>query len=158
MLKKITAPADGGALPKSKLTAFIEACLDPLPTAVLVDTAYNTQLRRARKAAWREAERMTGAYRDAINLASYFHRPVVGLEPLHKILGGGRRQELVDEWRRLTARQILTPAPDSSALKWKRSAAKRDLLPISAEQIATAIAADEAWLAAHPTKKTGWLP
>jgi hypothetical protein len=34
------------------LVAFMKRCLDPLPTAVLVDTEYNLLMRKARKDKW----------------------------------------------------------------------------------------------------------
>ncbi|RUU59941.1 hypothetical protein [Mesorhizobium sp. M2C.T.Ca.TU.002.02.1.1] len=138
-----------------RLSVFIKACLEPLPRAALVDTAYNSAMRQARQRAWREAKRTTLAYGCACDLALWFdHRPIKGLEALHEHLGGNeKRANLVNERRRLTALQILTPAPDKGAVKWKRFAAKDRYLPISHEQIEAAIAADEAWLAAHPTTK-----
>jgi hypothetical protein len=54
--------------------------------------------------------------------------------------------------------QLLTPAPDTGAITWKRATfaagqhKHTDTKPVRIER---AIADDEAWLAAHPTKRTG---
>lgn len=159
MLKKITASADGEALPKSKLAAFIEACLDPLPTAVLVDTAYNSQMRKMRFAKWRKAEATTTSYHAAIQLHHAFHsfairdKSPAGLEAVRSSLWSIDVSTLVAKWRQAVADQIQTPAFDQASVQWKRQAAKKPYLPISGEQIEAAIAADVAWLAAHPSRK-----
>ncbi|UVK43794.1 hypothetical protein BPNPMPFG_005634 [Mesorhizobium sp. AR07] len=140
-------------LQQKKLSAFIEACLDPLPAAILVDTAYNSTMRHARWNEWRKARRLTEAYRAVRDLAEVFwHGPLVGLEAIHSAIGD-RHQLWVERYRAAVAVQILTPAPDQVSVKWKKQAAKDRYLPISSEQIAQAIAEDEAWLAAHPTTK-----
>ncbi|RWD41933.1 MAG: hypothetical protein EOS25_27045 [Mesorhizobium sp.] len=51
------------------------------------------------------------------------------------------------------ADQIRVPAPDLLAVQWKREAAKDRYLPIGADEVAKLIAADEAFLAAHPITK-----
>jgi hypothetical protein len=68
------------------------------------------------------------------------------------------RWKLVDTWREAVVKQLLTPAPDLGAINWKRAKlASRDFasLPTKPERIERAIADDEAWLAAHPTRRTG---
>ena len=54
--------------------------------------------------------------------------------------------------------QLLTPAPDTGAVTWKRAtfeAGQHRFTDTKPERIERAIANDEAWLAAHPTKRTG---
>ncbi|MGB7225900.1 MAG: hypothetical protein WBD49_25780 [Bradyrhizobium sp.] len=54
--------------------------------------------------------------------------------------------------------QLLTPAPDTGAITWKRAtfeAGQHRFTDTKPERIERAIADDEAWLAAHPTKRTG---
>ncbi|RXT49772.1 hypothetical protein B6S44_23150 [Bosea sp. Tri-44] len=63
------------------------------------------------------------------------------------------RQKLAAAWRKATADQILTPAPDQAALSWKRSAVRRRCLPITKEAAEAAICADEAFLAAYPVTR-----
>lgn len=47
----------------------------------------------------------------------------------------------------------MVPAPDRSAIQWKRKNANNYGLSVTAEQIARSIAADEAFLAAHPVSR-----
>ncbi|WP_353641629.1 hypothetical protein [Mesorhizobium sp. WSM2239] len=49
------------------------------------------------------------------------------------------------------ANLVRTPAPDAAAVMWKRKLNPNYLL-ITAEELAEAIAKDEAFLAAHPAK------
>src|SRR5277367_6336414 len=54
--------------------------------------------------------------------------------------------------------QLLTPAPDTNTVIWKRAtlaAGQHKHTDIKPARIERAIADDEAWLAAHPTKRTG---
>ncbi|MER9330535.1 hypothetical protein NKJ26_17025 [Mesorhizobium sp. M0152] len=65
-----------------------------------------------------------------------------------------RQWECVERWRQAIAEQIRVPAPDLLAVQWKRDVAAKDqCLPIKAAEIAALIAADEAFLAAHPITK-----
>lgn len=66
------------------------------------------------------------------------------------------RYGLVDTWREAVAKQLLTPAPDLGAVTWKRAKLKSgdfSHLPIAAPRVERAIADDEAFLAAHPTRR-----
>jgi hypothetical protein len=67
------------------------------------------------------------------------------------------RRSLVARWREALARQFLTPAPDTAAVKWKQAAlASGDLAytGVKAERVERAIADDLAFLAAHPIRRS----
>ncbi len=133
-------------LPRSK---FMEALLEPLPDNVLVDTHYNSLMRQMRQGAWARADAKT----DFLEAKLKFKRAegrlarTHGNEPEHE-----RSVEfaIVDEYRAAIAAQMLVPAPDQAAVKWKKRAAQDRYIPIARDAIERAIAADEAWLAAHP--------
>jgi hypothetical protein len=70
---------------------------------------------------------------------------------------GDLRTYMVQEWRRLSADLIRTPAHDRSALAWKKKAVltkQFEYFPISAREAAACIAADEAFLDAHPIRRS----
>lgn len=130
---------------------FMEALLEPLPNNVLVDTHYNSLMRQMRRDAWFRADAKT----DYLHSKRYFQMAEARLARI----SGDERQENTSHSasfdtlkleRAAIADQILVPAPDQAAVKWKRKAASDRYLPISKEEIERAIAADEAWLAAHP--------
>lgn len=128
---------------------FMEALLEPLPDNVLVDTHYNSLMRQMRQAAWAQADAKT----DFLDAKLKFIRAEArlarthGNEPQHERLV---EFAIVDEYRAAIAAQILVPAPDQAAVKWKRKAARDRYIPISRDAIEQAVAADEVWLAAHP--------
>jgi hypothetical protein len=68
------------------------------------------------------------------------------------------RDTIVAAWREAMAVQIQTPAPDLAAVASKRHLAARSHLPITADEIAKAIEADEQWLQAHPTRRSKRVP
>jgi hypothetical protein len=64
----------------------------------------------------------------------------------------------VAKWREALMAQLLTPAPDTGAITWKRAtleAGQHRFTDTSPKKIERAIADDLEWLAAHPTKRTG---
>lgn len=135
------------------LDAFIGRCLDPLPTAVPVDTHYNSLMRQARRDAWEKMRRRL-TYVEAL-LDFYIAESSYAFF----VLGDTKRDEraMADRdkclplMREVRAELARTPAPDAAAVAWKRRLSIA-YLPITAEELASAIADDEAFLAAHPTK------
>ncbi len=70
---------------------------------------------------------------------------------------GGSRYALIDEWRAALVAQMLTPAPDMGAVRWKQGKLVGDDIrrtDANLEKLRRAIAADLEWLAAHPTRKS----
>jgi hypothetical protein len=141
---------------RKALSTFMQQCLDPLPDAVLIDTHHNQLMRRARDKNWRKAGAVTGL---AKALQDYFFAKSVHAQSVLEDAGAAReleqrRQRCVAGWRQAIAEQIRVPAPDRLSVQWKREAARKNkYLPIEAAEIAALIAADEAFLAAHPISK-----
>ncbi|KJC60053.1 hypothetical protein UP10_15385 [Bradyrhizobium sp. LTSPM299] len=64
---------------------------------------------------------------------------------------------LVDKWREAVAKLLLTPAPDTRAVTWKRqqlSSRGFPYLPVSKERVQRVIDEDDAFLKAHPTRRS----
>ncbi len=67
------------------------------------------------------------------------------------------RWKILAKWRLSVAAQLMTPAPDTRAIAWKKTAlagGQWQWSDLTEERIKPAIAADEAFLNAHPTKKS----
>jgi hypothetical protein len=68
------------------------------------------------------------------------------------------RWTLLANWRQAIAQQLLTPAPDTAAVAWKRAAlARNDYVigrNIEKARVERAIADDLAFLAAHPVRQS----
>ncbi|MCF6103586.1 hypothetical protein [Mesorhizobium muleiense] len=137
------------------LAAFVRQCLDPLPDAVLIDTHHNQLMRQARRLPWRKADAVTSL---ATAETAYWQEKSIHamyvLEDEDKSSAySDKRMISVDRSRQAVADQIRVPAPDLMAVQWKREAAKDRYLPIGKDEVAKLIAADEAFLAAHPITK-----
>lgn len=149
----MSANSFGPTASSEKLLRFIEACMDPIPDAVLLDTAYNSMLRQQRFTAWRTLD-VERRYFDALaEVASYYFTP----KPYH--LPGLRfahRQEYVAKSRAALAKLLVTPSPSQLELKWKRRELKRlnSHVPVDPDEVEASIHADEIFLAAHPTRRT----
>ncbi|RWP33002.1 MAG: hypothetical protein E5Y63_31560 [Mesorhizobium sp.] len=143
------------AVKTKALAAFVQQCLDPLPDAVLIDTHHNQLMRQARRLPWRKADAvtsLTGAETDYWYAKSIYAMYVLEDEDKSSAYFD-KRMLSVDRNRQAVADQIRVPAPDLVAVQWKREAAKDRHLPIGADEVAKLIAADEAFLAAHPITK-----
>jgi hypothetical protein len=67
------------------------------------------------------------------------------------------RWTLLANWRQAIAQQLLTPAPDTAAVAWKKAAldgGQHEYTDIKTERIDRAIADDLAFLAAHPIRRS----
>jgi hypothetical protein len=142
------------AEPVSDYSAFVSAVLEPLPDETLLDTEYNFIVRSSRRKVWRRAVATTRYFKVALEYGNaadnYSH--VVEQNSIAGLLTNAHHTTLVKAYREAISRQILTPAPNIAAIAWKR--AQRDgYLPINQQEIEAAIAADERFLAAHPTRR-----
>ena len=62
----------------------------------------------------------------------------------------------VSAWREALTKQMLTPAPDTAAIAWKRTALKsgqHEFTEVKTETIERGITSDVEFLAAHPTRR-----
>lgn len=151
----VRAAATG--LPKKtegeRFALFLDAVLSPVPTAEIIDFAYNRDMRNARLPAWRLADAESTLLRAQLDLLRAEGRLKAAQA---RMAGGGpiysglMEAEVLAAMRRAEAAQVVVPAPDQAAIAWKRSALRGGRLPITEEQANAAIAADEAFLAAHP--------
>lgn len=132
-------------------SAFMARLLEPLPAEELMDGLFGHAIRRDRRQAWRLAEIRTGYFRAKANWQNARDTYRVWFEGAPVT---GYCQQTVADLRRAIAEQILTPAPDKAAVKWKKVQSTDEFLPIEAAQMERAIADDEAWLAAHPAKRS----
>lgn len=134
---------------QTQLDAFMLRVMEPLTEGELVDTQYNSLARQARFAAWSLAERVTMYYSALRKAASYAGaKDVLHLAPGCTLPPYGT---ILIAWRAAVARQLLTPASQKADIDWKK---RQDItyLPVDAEDVTRAIAADEAFLAAHPVR------
>ncbi|RWP40170.1 MAG: hypothetical protein EOR04_19695 [Mesorhizobium sp.] len=144
-----------GAVKTKALAAFVQQCLDPLPDDVLIDTHHNQLMRQARRLPWRKADAVTSlamAEMDYLHAKSVHAQYVLEDEALDRSYSD-QRTISVGRKRQAVADQIRVPAPDLLAVQWKREAAKDRYLPIGEDEVSKLIAADEAFLAAHPITK-----
>jgi hypothetical protein len=140
----------------------------------LSPTCKSRRLRKKRWDAWREARAVTRYWQARLDLSDAIecvqrHDAPVGRD--HPAVNPGDHWPLLTSYRKALVEQLLTPAPDLAAVSWKKATHAKSqhryvdcadlrsalLAPhVKAEQIGRlierAIADDEAFLAAHPTR------
>jgi hypothetical protein len=127
------------------------------PLAERAVTAKNVQLRRELQQAWRKASAATNYWQvllkfcDAAPIAA---RAGVCEACLHSCeFNEDVRRHHIESYREAVCRQILTPAPDITAVHWKRGYInKARLTTVIRERLEQVIADDLAFLKAHPTQ------
>jgi hypothetical protein len=124
-------------------------------------TAINSDLRKERRDVWRAAEALTRYWRTRFEFESAASMSSLADSPEGRKFYQDREQwplDSVAKWREALMAQLLTPAPDTGAITWKRAtleAGQHRFTDTSPKKIERAIADDLEWLAAHPTKRTG---
>jgi hypothetical protein len=122
------------------------------------ETLKNRNLRDARKPQWSKAEATREYWRarldmdGAISVAQDRGIPEGANHPPHI---PDDRWTLLANWRLAIAAQLSTPAPDTRAVAWKKAALEGEQwqwTDLTRERIDRAIAADEAFLNAHPVR------
>jgi hypothetical protein len=124
-------------------------------------TAINSDLRKERQEIWRMAEVATSYWKKRLD----FHGTLQSVQELgmpegrnHPTATQEDRNPLLDSWRAALVKQLLTPAPDANSVKWKQATfagGQHKYTDSNPKKIERAIADDLAWLAAHPTRRTG---
>ncbi len=126
----------------------------PEPTVTL----QNHHIRQQRKEPWRRADsavRYWKAHLDFHRAIDYAQDTGCAEGQLHPAATHKDDWALLEKYRCAIGRQILTPAPDLAAVKWKQSARGRSNYRKSDQElIDRAIEDDLEFLAAHPTKKS----
>lgn len=137
-------------------TRFLDRVLDPLSAAVMpADCELSRVERELARNRWHEARHhvyVTGKL-------FKFRRDLIW----HDIEACGVSREiwehfpspnlLRDHYTEALANMILTIAPTKCDASWKRAQSKWSMIPLTAEQIEAAIAADEAFIAAHAPRR-----
>jgi hypothetical protein len=133
---------------------------DHQPPAELLSTktSRNEGLRHERRKIWQKAEASTDywkarlTFHDAISRAQ-LHGTEEGRP--HQDVQPDDRWPLLESYRAAIANQLLTPAPDAVAVKWKQTVlARGHHTQLSSEQIEIAIADDVAFLTARPARQS----
>lgn len=117
--------------------------------------------RHRKRRVWREAEDIADYYLALQRFASAAHRAAkADLEPakeaIRSFLDDYSYAVIVTFGRKAVADMIRTPAPTQQQIWWKKRQLKRDPFLvefISAEEVTAAIAADEAFHRANPSRK-----
>lgn len=139
---------------RRELDAFILKVLEPVTEAELVDTNYNTLIRNTRARAWAEARNKANYYNALSEVALYMEIGTERFSGFDLLVDLPDRQNLVDQYRQAIAEQLLTPAFEKKDIEWKkRQALKLKWIPVSADDVAASITADEEFLARHPVKR-----
>jgi hypothetical protein len=125
----------------------------------LTGTRQNFLLRQERHQAWREADAIRTYWRARLKMEGALYR-VQGLPEgnNHPPYDERERLVLIANWRQAVVKQLLTPAPDTRAVAWKRDALARNQhkhTDIKTERIERAIAEDMTFLAWHPIRRHG---
>ncbi|WP_442577595.1 hypothetical protein ACSBOB_18670 [Mesorhizobium sp. ASY16-5R] len=143
---------------RGRLDAFIGQCLDPLPDETLVDTAHNSMLRQSRHRAWFIGQTVVEFCRASLDFHTVADRyaRVVQHDDAKAKEHHAIRSDMLGKWRTAVAVALLIPAGRQDALSWKIATLKsREMpwFPVERAKVEAAIAADKAWLAAHPTTR-----
>ena len=127
----------------------------------LSTTCKNGHIRQERQEVWRMAEAATRYWKVRMEFhsaVSWAQRMGVPEAHSHPPDPDDRdRISMVKRWRTALVEQLLTPAPDGRSVKWKQAAlasGEHCHIGVKSERIERAIADDEAFLAAHPTRRS----
>ena len=121
-------------------------------------TAENFRLRKERYDGWRQADAVMGYWLAAMKM----HSAISCMQNFgadegdrYPFIPDESHGELVNKYRLAWCKLMLTPAPNSGHVRWKRMqliAEKYKFTGLKPEQIEQAIEADEEWLKAHPVR------
>jgi hypothetical protein len=127
----------------------------PAPTT---ETGRNGQLRKDRVKAWINAERVTRYWRTRMDFEDALRSVQtngLAVGRFHDEIGENRIM-LVKEWRKALVEQMITPAPYVRAIMWKETTlaqGQHQHIGVKDQTLQRAIAADKAFLAAHPVRQ-----
>jgi len=152
-----------GALPGLRVVGGLDA--EPAETAeneaeALSVTGRNGRLRLRRRAAWRAADAARVYWRARWKLEGAIATAQtngIAEGSNHPIHHWATDHEMLDNYRAAIAKQLLTPAPDTAAIAWKKAALKagdHEYTDVTTQRAEHAIAEDLAWLATHPVRQS----
>ena len=121
------------------------------------ETGRNHRMRLQRRAEWWKAEAATRLWRQLFELIG-----AVDFAMSRGVTEAAQycredRFVYVKRWRKALMQQLLMPAPDAGAIAWKLrtfAAGQHEHTDTKPERIERAIAADRAWLDAHPVRQS----
>lgn len=119
--------------------------------------AKNEHLRRDRREAWRAADALSNYWRvklDFFDAVSRAHRHDLKDARGHAKTSHEDRWVILETYREAVGKHLLTPAPDMAAVTWKRQQLGKAYLDVKKERVEKSIAADIAFLDAHPTRNS----
>jgi hypothetical protein len=126
-----------------------------MPPPTTTTTGKNARLRSARWEVWRRADAVTDYWDALLN----FHGAVLrakrhGLKEAraHVEISEEGRWSILESYREVLNKHLLTPAPDVASVNWKRH--KMREYGVKKELVEKAIADDIAFLDAHPTRNS----
>jgi hypothetical protein len=120
-------------------------------------TAKNARLRSARWEVWRRADAIVNYWRalleftDAVSRAK---RNGLNEARAHAETSAEARWQILESYRDAMGKHLLTPAPDVASVNWKRHKLRRSYVGVKKELVEKAIAADIAFLDAHPARNS----
>jgi hypothetical protein len=126
----------------------------------LTVTCQNKRLRDARREVWRDADAIREYWKPRLEMESAIscaQRHGLPEGNNHPAYNPDERWTLLANWRQAIAQQLLTPAPDTAAVAWKKAAlaaGQHEFTDVKTERVDRAIAADLAFLAAHPVRQS----
>jgi hypothetical protein len=124
------------------------------------ETLKNRNLRDERKPQWSKAEATREYWRACLDMEaaiSIAQNRGIPEGAIHPPIIADDRWKILAKLRLSIATQLMTPAPDTRAIAWKKAALEGEQwkwTDLTRERIERAIAGDLAFLAAHPTKKS----
>jgi hypothetical protein len=123
-------------------------------------TLRNRHLRDARKDAWRKADSIRSYWHTRLKLEdaiSCAQNDGAAEGDAHPPCNPDDRWTILANYRQGIAQQLLTPAPDTAAIAWKKAAlagGQHEYTDIKTERVERTIADDLAFLAAHPVRQS----
>jgi hypothetical protein len=124
------------------------------------ETLKNRNLRDERKPQWSKAEATREYWRARLDMESAIsaaQRQGIREGADHPPHIADDRWTILANWRLSVAAQLMTPAPDTRAIAWKKAALEGkqwQWTDLTKERIERAIADDLAFLAAHPVRRS----
>jgi hypothetical protein len=152
-------PKPPANLPKDKTSSAGSLLASQHQEVKSSDTAENFRLRQERYDVWRQADAVMDYYHAAMKMkvaiSCMQNFGAVEGDDLYPLVTDETHGSIVNKYRLAWSKLMLTPAPNSGYVRWKRMqviAENWHYTGLSAERCEQAIAADEEWLEAHPVR------
>ncbi|MBD0416135.1 hypothetical protein [Oryzicola mucosus] len=147
---------------RHRFDAFLHAVLEPLPDAVMLDTAHNSELRRATYNKFICMRRRVDYYEslraafDCTVAWDWYPEEAQQFEPL--LVHFPRRSILEKHYHAALYDCLMTLVGDKVCIEWKKRRVGQIGYPDKKADVEAAIARDEAFCLAHPVRAKGRTP